>query len=68
MVLGMVRNNDENENEKESNPQIKWVGELMDEYQVRALPRSMEQLGRCYDSREFWTTFGLMPVRTYTMG
>jgi hypothetical protein len=68
MVLGMARNNDENENEKVSNPQIKWVGELMDEHQVRALPRSMEQLGRCYDSREFWTTFGLMPARTYTMG
>lgn len=43
--------------------QIKWVGELMAEQDVRALPRSMEQLGRCYDTREFWTTFGLMPVR-----
>jgi hypothetical protein len=43
--------------------QIKWVGELMTEQGIKALPRSMEQLGRCYDTREFWTTFGLMPVR-----
>jgi hypothetical protein len=46
-----------------SEPQIKWVGELMKEQNIRALPRSMEQLGRCYDTREFWETFGLMPVR-----
>ena len=45
-------------------PQSKWVFELMDEEGVRALPRSMEVLGRCYDSREFWKTFGLSPVRS----
>lgn len=36
----------------------------MEEQNIRALPRSMEQLGRCYDCREFWTTFGIMPVRS----
>lgn len=38
-----------------------WVGELMEEEGVRALPRSAEELGRAMDSREFWRTFGLMP-------
>jgi len=43
--------------------QAKWVYELMVENDVKALPRSAETLGRCYDSREFWTTFGLTPVK-----
>lgn len=43
--------------------QAKWVYELMVEEDVRALPRSMEALGRCYDSREFWDTFGIAPVQ-----
>lgn len=43
--------------------QAKWVAELMVEEGVRALPRSMEALGRCYDSREFWKTFGLVPLK-----
>ncbi len=42
---------------------LTWVRELMEEAGVRALPRSMEELGRAYDSREFWNTFGLSPVR-----
>lgn len=40
-----------------------WVHELMSEEKVKALPRSMEVLGRCYDSREFWQTFGLLPLK-----
>lgn len=44
--------------------QSRWVFELMEEGGVRALPRSMETLGRCYDSREFWQTFGLSPLRS----
>jgi len=44
-------------------PQAEWVRELMDEEGVRALPRSPEQIGRALDSREFWKTFGLSPVR-----
>ncbi len=43
--------------------QAQWVYELMSEGRVRALPRSMEVLGRCYDTREFWDTFGLAPVK-----
>uniref|UniRef100_A0A8H8CKK1 Uncharacterized protein n=1 Tax=Psilocybe cubensis TaxID=181762 RepID=A0A8H8CKK1_PSICU len=44
-------------------PQAAWVRELMDEYGVRALPRDVQQLGRALDSREFWTTFGITPVK-----
>ncbi|KAF8517741.1 hypothetical protein BU17DRAFT_49473 [Hysterangium stoloniferum] len=40
-----------------------WVRELMQENGVRALPRDIESLGRALDSREFWTTFGLTPLR-----
>ncbi|KAK3900101.1 hypothetical protein C8A05DRAFT_36270 [Staphylotrichum tortipilum] len=40
-----------------------WVFELMREAGVRALPRGMEELGRCYDAREFWETVGIVPVK-----
>lgn len=40
-----------------------WVYELMVEEDVKALPRSMDVLGRCYDTREFWRTFGIAPLR-----
>lgn len=64
VILGFGGEDDiANENEERANTQIKWIGELMTEKRVKALPRSMEQLGRCYDSLEFWTTFGIMPVR-----
>jgi hypothetical protein len=43
--------------------QAGWVVELMREEGVRALPRSMEVLGRCYDTREFWEAFGLVPLK-----
>ena len=42
---------------------FEWVRELMEENNVRALPRSPEVLGRGLDSREFWSTFGLSPAR-----
>ena len=41
----------------------KWVYELMVEEGVKALPRSMEVLGRSYDSREFWDMFGVVPLK-----
>jgi len=64
LILGFAGEADaENENEERQNSQIKWVGELMKETNIRALPRSMEELGRCYDTREFWNKFGIMPVR-----
>lgn len=44
-------------------PQAQWVNELMLESNTRALPRPPIELGRALDSREFWTTFGLSPVR-----
>lgn len=40
-----------------------WVRELMIEQGVKALPRSMDMLGRCYDSREFWERFKIAPIR-----
>lgn len=44
-------------------PHLEWLQELMEEQNVKALPRSSEELERNYDSREFWTTFGIVPVR-----
>lgn len=50
---------------KEGQPtkQSQWVYELMREEGVKALPRDMETLGRCYDSREFWNTYGISPLK-----
>ena len=39
----------------------KWVGELMEEEEVRALPRDKERLGRILDSRGFWYEMGVWP-------
>jgi hypothetical protein len=50
--------------DEEASKQSRWVYELMREEGVKALPRDMETLGRCYDSREFWETFGLTPLRS----
>lgn len=41
--------------------QAGWVRELMEEENVRALPRAVELTGRALDAREFWRTFGLSP-------
>ncbi|KKY21463.1 hypothetical protein UCRPC4_g03726 [Phaeomoniella chlamydospora] len=38
-----------------------WVGELMEEDGLRALPRGAEGLGRVLDSREFWKRVGIWP-------
>lgn len=46
-----------------SGPHLDWVREVMEEEGIKALPRCMEALGRCYDSREFYSTFGFSPVR-----
>ncbi|KAF7289644.1 hypothetical protein HMN09_01326800 [Mycena chlorophos] len=40
-----------------------WVRELMREEGVPVLPRDSAYLGRVLDSREFWETFGLAPVK-----
>jgi hypothetical protein len=68
LILGFEKDAAGNENDNKPASQAKWVGELMVEQQVRALPRSMEQLGRCYDSREFWAKFELIPTRTSSLG
>jgi hypothetical protein len=39
----------------------KWVGELMVEEGIRALPRDMSVLGRKLDSRGFWKHHGIWP-------
>ncbi|OAV88629.1 hypothetical protein PTTG_08467 [Puccinia triticina 1-1 BBBD Race 1] len=44
-------------------PQAHWVNQLMQEHNIRALPRPPSALGRALDSRQFWDTFGLTPVR-----
>ncbi|CAD6447252.1 210bc1bf-244e-42de-bd2b-456101b8d96c [Sclerotinia trifoliorum] len=65
LILGYAGEIDEETGDgKMEGRQIKWIGELMKENNVRALPRSMDVLGRCYDSREFWESFDVMPVRS----
>ncbi|KAK4040794.1 hypothetical protein C8A01DRAFT_35168 [Parachaetomium inaequale] len=54
---------DQGEVSGEVTEQARWVFELMREEGVRGLPRSMEALGRAYDTREFWEAFGLVPLR-----
>ncbi|KPI45716.1 uncharacterized protein AB675_732 [Cyphellophora attinorum] len=39
-----------------------WLLESMREEGVRGLPREGEKLGRRMDSREFWETWGLVPI------
>lgn len=53
----------ETKREREPSEQARWVFELMREEGVRALPRGPDELGRCYDSREFWETFRLVPLK-----
>ena len=40
-----------------------WVGELMIEEKVKALPRSAEELGRVLDSRTFWEEMRIWPSK-----
>ena len=54
---------DDEDEDREPSDFAKWVYELMEEEDIQALPRTMKTLGRCYDSREFWKTFGLAPLR-----
>lgn len=63
LILGWGDGGMEGKDHDVKGPLPAWVRELMDEEDVRALPRSVEQLGRAYDSREFWTKLGLTPVR-----
>lgn len=49
-------------------PQREWVKELMIEQGIRALPRDINALGRALDSRDFWESFGLFPVKALLEG
>ena len=63
LMAGWADVKQEEDGDREPSEFATWVYELMEEEGVKALPRSMETLGRCYDSREFWRTFGLAPLR-----
>lgn len=63
LMAGWADVKQESSKEEEPSDFAKWVYELMEEEGVKALPRSMEMLGRCYDSREFWRTFRLTPLK-----
>jgi hypothetical protein len=45
-----------------------WVGELMVEEGVRALPRDKEGLGRILDGRSFWRKMKIWPVVAHVIG
>ena len=66
LILGFAGEEEEASAVAESrvDKQIKWIGELMRESSTLALPRSKEELGRCYDCIEFWTSYNLMPIRS----
>ncbi|KAI5859594.1 hypothetical protein GGS23DRAFT_314740 [Durotheca rogersii] len=42
---------------------LAWVGELMVEEGVRALPRETSRLGRALDGRGFWRAMGIWPIQ-----
>ena len=62
-MLGWGGGGEQGRDKDAEGPHPDWVRELMTEAGVKALPRSMEQLGRCYDSREFWDHIKLTPLR-----
>lgn len=45
-----------------------WVGELMMEHDVRALPRGVHTLGRMLDSRAFWDAVSTWPQEGSVLG
>ena len=52
------------EDERQGPEYGQWVLELMEEQEVRALPRGRELLGRVLDGRDFWKKVGAVPKRT----
>ncbi|KAF2502133.1 hypothetical protein BU16DRAFT_568542 [Lophium mytilinum] len=55
------KKDEETKGEEDRPPYCKWVGELMVETGVKALPRAPELLGRKLDSRKFWSELGVWP-------
>ncbi|VUC29897.1 unnamed protein product [Clonostachys rosea] len=43
---------------------LQWIGELMQEEGVKALPRDSTRFERALDSRAFWVKMGIMPLYT----
>ncbi len=63
MSFSAMVKDEETQQESETRQQFaKWVGELMEEEGVRALPREMSVLGRKLDTRGFWNFHGLWPA------
>ncbi|KAI2626357.1 hypothetical protein GGS21DRAFT_530059 [Xylaria nigripes] len=50
-------------NVKRQSDMLAWVGELMVEQNVRALPRDMSSVGRRLDGRAFWNYMGIWPTQ-----
>lgn len=63
LFLGWADASRGSEVDAEPTKQAQWVQELLQEEGIKALPRSMETLERCYSSRDFWSTFGLTPLK-----
>ncbi|KAI0842733.1 hypothetical protein F5Y06DRAFT_255933 [Hypoxylon sp. FL0890] len=42
---------------------LAWVGELMTEEGIKALPRDTSSLGRALDGRGFWQRVGIWPIQ-----
>lgn len=63
LLLSMAEvEQEDSEEEKIVRQQMaRWVGELMVEEDIKALPRPVETLGRRLDSRGFWRFHGLWP-------
>ncbi|KAF2817986.1 uncharacterized protein BDZ99DRAFT_457552 [Mytilinidion resinicola] len=55
------KKDDKTNADEETPPYCEWVGELMVETGVKALPRAPELLGRKLDSRRFWSEMGVWP-------
>jgi|UniRef100_A0A8H7NBT9 hypothetical protein len=43
---------------------LQWVGELMEEEGVKALPRDSTRFERALDGRAFWAKMGILPLYT----
>jgi hypothetical protein len=63
LFAGWAQESEKKDADEEPSHFAQWVYELMVEEDIKALPRSMETLGRCYDVREFWRTFDMAPLR-----
>jgi hypothetical protein len=64
LIMSFSAKAEEEEDRQEREMRLRfarWVGELMVEEDVRALPREMSGLGRKLDSRGFWEYHGLWP-------